>query len=213
MLFDGINILNMIFFKHPITYFLIAGSLLIMSCEPEGGRRGSPNAPEIVSRTDDTTFNQVPGEAHHGIDTYAEAGESGNLFRTMSEAGSFTKFSEAVTRAGMRETLIGDEPYTVFAPTDQAFSQISQEKINELYKPENKQKLIDLVNNHIVKGNIDQDDLSDGSTLTTLTGETINVKMVDGRPTINNNPIVEQGENPENGALYALDEVILPPGI
>lgn len=195
-----------------ITLCLIAGSLFFFSCEPEGGRKGSPNDPEIVSRDADTVFNEVPGESHPGIDAYAEAGASGNLFRTMSEDGSFNNFSEAVKRAGILKTLADNEPYTVFAPTDQAFSKVPQEKINELFKPENKQKLIDLVNNHIVKGNINQDDLSDGRTLTTLNGKTINVRMVDGRPTINNSSVVEQDESPENGALYALDEVLMPTG-
>ncbi|MDQ3536121.1 MAG: fasciclin domain-containing protein [Bacteroidota bacterium] len=189
---------------------IFSGLSLLISCESEGDRRGSKNDPEIVSRTADTVFNQVPGQGHYGIDTYAEAGESGNLLRTMSEAGSFNNFAEAVHKAGLAEVLTNEEPYTVFAPTDQAFSKLPQENIKEIFNPENKQKLIDLVNSHIVRGSINHDELSDGSTLTTLNGNTINVKMVDGRPTINNFPITEQDENPENGALYALDDVLMP---
>jgi len=195
-----------------ISAILLSSSTILMSCEPEGGRRGSRNAPEIVDRTDDTVFNHVPGQAHHGIERYAETGEAGDLFRTMSESGSFDSFAEATKRAGLTEMLTDEEPYTVFAPTDQAFSKIPQERINHLYQPENKQNLIDLVSSHIVRGNISHGELSDGSTLTTINGKTINVRMVDGRPTVNNNPVVEQDESPENGAIYALDEVLMPPG-
>ncbi|MDQ3393550.1 MAG: fasciclin domain-containing protein [Bacteroidota bacterium] len=193
-----------------ICSLFLSSSTIFLGCNQEGGKKGSPNAPEIVNRDADTVFNYVPEKDHSGMDAYAEAGESGNLFRTMSQADSFSRFSDAVNKAGLRDLLTSNEQFTVFAPTDQAFSKIPQEKINELFRPENKQKLVDLVFSHIVKGNIRQKDLSDGRALKTLNVKTINIKMVDGRPTINSTPVVEQGQQPENGALYALEQVLMP---
>lgn len=62
--------------KSYIYIFCVIVCTALFSCEPEGGRGGSPNAPEIVDRDADTTFNKVPGEAHHGIETYEEAEEA-----------------------------------------------------------------------------------------------------------------------------------------
>ncbi len=199
--------------KYVLGLIIVSGSVFY-SCEGEGNREVSKNPPEIVDRSsDDTVFNKVPGEAHHGIETYAEVDGSESLARSLAAVGSFSTFTEALNQADIAETLESEGELTIFAPTDLAFSKIPQEKLNELFIPENKQKLVKFVYTYIVRGNINHDDLTDGKTLINLNKNTIKVKVVDGHPTVHNSIVREQDVNPENGALFALDEVVIPPGM
>lgn len=200
-------------YRHAFLIVILISGSSFFSCDGEGNKSGSANAPEIVDRRSDTTFTNVPDGEHHGIETYAEADGAESLLRSMASTGSFSRFMEAVNQAEIGENIDGNRDLTIFAPTDEAFSKVPQEKIDELFKPENKQKLVEFVNNHIIRGNINHGDLTDGKELTNMNGNTIQIKMVDGQPSVHNSIITEQDSNPENGAVYALDEVIMPPGM
>lgn len=126
--------------------------------------------------------------------------------------GNFTTLVAAVEAAGLVEVLSGEGPFTVFAPTDEAFAKLPAGTVEELLKPENKDKLIAVLTYHVVPGKVMYGDVQ-GKSLeaTTVQGSTV---MVDGTykgPTINEANIVSPDIVASNGVIHVIDEVILPP--
>jgi transforming growth factor-beta-induced protein len=116
----------------------------------------------------------------------------------------------AIKAAGLVETLQGTGPFTVFAPTDAAFSEI-QADVDMLLKPENKEQLIKVLKCHVVSGKLLSKDLKDGLTLTTLDGEKLNVTLMnDGRFMVGDVHITTPDVMTSNGIIHIVDKVILP---
>jgi transforming growth factor-beta-induced protein len=116
----------------------------------------------------------------------------------------------AIKAAGLVETLQGTGPFTVFAPTDAAFSEI-QADVDMLLKPENKEQLIKVLKCHVVSGKLLAKDLKDGLTLTTLDGEKLNVSLMgDGRFMVGDVHITTPDVMTSNGVIHIVDKVILP---
>ena len=116
----------------------------------------------------------------------------------------------AVKAAGLVETLQGNGPFTVFAPTDAAFAAI-QSDVDNLLKPENKEQLIKVLKCHVVSGRMASKDLKDGLTLTTLDGEKLNVSvMSDGRVMVGDVHVTTADVVTSNGIIHIVDKVILP---
>jgi len=86
------------------------------------------------------------------MNTVTNIPNSKNLVDTAAANGSFKTFGKALDRAGMTETLRGAGPFTVFAPTDAAFEKLPAGKLESLFKPENKEELVSLLNYHVVSG-------------------------------------------------------------
>jgi len=115
----------------------------------------------------------------------------------------------AVTAAGLIETLQGDGPFTVFAPTDEAFAAI-QSDVDTLLKPENKDKLAKILTYHVVSGKTMADDLEDGQELTTVEGSTLKVKIQNGSVIIGNAKVTSADIEAANGVIHVIDKVLLP---
>lgn len=115
----------------------------------------------------------------------------------------------AVTAAGLVETLQGDGPFTVFAPTDAAFAAI-QSDVDTLLKPENKAKLTNILTYHVVSGKAMASDLKDGQELTTVQGGKLKVSIKDGKVMINDANVTSADVHASNGIVHVIDKVILP---
>ena len=115
----------------------------------------------------------------------------------------------AVTAAGLVETLQGDGPFTVFAPTDAAFAAI-QSDVDTLLKPENKAKLTNILTYHVVSGKAMASDLKDGQELTTVQGGKLEVSIKDGKVMINDANVTSADVHASNGIVHVIDKVILP---
>lgn len=115
----------------------------------------------------------------------------------------------AVTAAGLVETLQGDGPFTVFAPTDAAFAAI-QSDVDTLLKPENKAKLANILTYHVVSGKAMASDLKDGQELTTVQGGKLEVSIKDGKVMINGANVTSADVHASNGIVHVIDKVILP---
>jgi uncharacterized surface protein with fasciclin (FAS1) repeats len=100
-------------------------------------------------------------------------------------------------------------PFTIFAPTDRAFGKLAAGKMAELLKPENKVKLTDLLNHHVVKGKTSFKDLVDGQKLQTLHGQELTVQVKNGAVSINGSRIQGRETEASNGVVHSLDEVIM----
>jgi transforming growth factor-beta-induced protein len=116
----------------------------------------------------------------------------------------------AITAAGLVETLQSAGPFTVFAPTDAAFSVI-QADLDNLLKPENKAQLRQMLTCHVVSGKIMANDLNDGEVLTTLDGTKLTVSITNGKAMVGDANITVKDVIASNGVVHMIDKVLLPP--
>jgi len=115
----------------------------------------------------------------------------------------------AVKAAGLVETLQGKGPFTVFAPTDEAFSAI-QSEVDKLLKPESKAKLSKILTYHVVSGKMEAADLEDGQELTTVEGGKLKVTVKDGNVTVGGAKVAAADITASNGVIHVIDKVLLP---
>jgi len=115
----------------------------------------------------------------------------------------------AVKAAGLIETLQGKGPFTVFAPTDAAFAAI-QSDVDNLLKPENKEKLAKILTYHVISGKMEASDLEDGQELTTVEGGKLTVMVKDGEVTVGNARVTAADIEASNGVIHVIDKVLLP---
>lgn len=121
-----------------------------------------------------------------------------------------TTLVAAVQAAGLAETLSGDGPFTVFAPTNAAFEALPAGTVEGLLKPESKDALTGILTFHVVAGNVMSGDLSDGQEVTTLNGKTLTVSIKDGKVMIGGATVVAADLAGTNGVVHVIDTVLLP---
>jgi len=115
----------------------------------------------------------------------------------------------AVKAAGLVETLQGEGPFTVFAPTDAAFAAI-QSEVDKLLKPESKAALSKILTYHVVSGKTKAADLKDGQELTTVQGGKLKVTVKDGKVTVGGAHVTSADIAASNGVIHVIDKVLLP---
>ncbi len=133
-----------------------------------------------------------------------------DIVDTAVEAGSFTTLVAAVEAAGLVETLKGEGPFTVFAPTDEAFSALPEGTVEELLKPENKDKLTAILTYHVVPGKVMSTDLSNDMKAATVEGSEVTI-MTEGGVTVDGANVSTADIEASNGVIHVIDDVILPP--
>jgi transforming growth factor-beta-induced protein len=124
-------------------------------------------------------------------------------------AGSFKTLVAAVKAAGLVDTLKGAGPFTVFAPTDEAFAKLPAGTVEELLKPENKQKLVDILTYHVVAGKVMAADVKTMD-VKTVQGASAALKVADGKVTIDKANVVKTDIEATNGVIHVIDAVIMP---
>ncbi|QDT01966.1 Immunogenic protein MPT70 precursor [Rubripirellula lacrimiformis] len=134
-----------------------------------------------------------------------------NIVQTAVGAGSFNTLVAAVKAAGLAETLSGDGPFTVFAPTDEAFAKLPAGTVESLLKPENKQKLVDILTYHVVAGRVYSGDAVAAKTAKTLQRSSIAIKVGDSGAMINDAGLVSTDIDSSNGVIHVIDSVLMPP--
>lgn len=128
---------------------------------------------------------------------------------TAVSAGSFETLAAALTAADLIDTLKGEGPFTVFAPTDAAFAALPEGTVETLLQPENRDQLVKILIYHVVPGKVMSSDLVDGMKATTVVGEDITVSLTDG-VSINKAAVVTADIETSNGVIHVIDSVILP---
>ncbi len=158
-------------------------------------------------------INQVilPPSLHSGADAASEEmSMMSDIVDTATEAGSFTTLLAAVEAAGLTETLQGEGPFTVFAPTDEAFAALGEDTINGLL--EDVETLSQILLYHVVSGEVLAADVVGLEAATTVQGEDISVAVVDGGVVLNGSAnVVTTDIVTSNGVIHVIDAVILPP--
>ncbi len=127
------------------------------------------------------------------------------------EAGGFKSLLAAAGAADLAGALSGDGPLTVFAPTDDAFAKLPKGTVEELLKPENKEKLAGILKFHVISGRVSLAKALEAGEATTLQGAKIGVKFADGRVRIGPAALVKADIAASNGVIHVIDQVLLPP--
>lgn len=147
-----------------------------------------------------------------GIGSGTMAGEHAakDIVTTAVEAGSFKTLAAALQAAGLVGTLQGKGPFSVFAPTDEAFAKLPEGTVETLLKPENKQQLIAVLTYHVVAGKVAAADVVKLKAAATVNGQRVKIKVDGGTVQINQANIVKADIHCSNGVIHVIDQVILP---
>jgi uncharacterized surface protein with fasciclin (FAS1) repeats len=136
----------------------------------------------------------------------------GTIVEVAAGNKSFSTLVAAVKAAGLVETLSGKGPFTVFAPTDEAFAKLPKGTVEDLLKPENKAKLTAILTYHVVAGKVMAADAIklDGKMAATVNKQEIAIKVKDGKVMINDATVIIADVAASNGVIHAIDTVLLP---
>ena len=140
-----------------------------------------------------------------------KATASKDIVDTAVAAGDFKTLVAAVQAAGLVDTLKGTGPFTVFAPTDAAFAKLPAGTVQDLLKPENKQKLIAILTYHVVPGDVTSKQVVKLTEAKTVEGQDVKIKVDNGMVMINNADVVKADIQCSNGVIHVINEVLLPP--
>ena len=133
-----------------------------------------------------------------------------DIVDTAEKNGNFDTFVSAIAAADFTEKLKSDGPFTVFAPNDEAFSTLPEGVIEEWLKPENKDKLVELLSYHVVSGKISSEDIkNDTDSVENLAGSELSVDLSDGMM-INTATVTDADIDATNGVIHVVDKVIIP---
>lgn len=160
---------------------LIAGALGILGAGPVAAQNGS-------------------GAAHDAVD----------IVETAKAAGSFETLIAAVEAAGLTETLKGEGPYTVFAPTDEAFARLPDGTVDDLLMPENRKRLRAILTYHVVPGRMPASEVTGRSSLSTAEGSELPVRAEGGTVRVGDATVVGPDVAASNGVIHVIDSVLLP---
>ena len=146
-----------------------------------------------------------------GQDSGTKTSQKKNIIETATEAGSFKTLIAAVKAAELSETLMGEGPFTVFAPNDEAFKKIPAETLKSLLLPENKEKLQAILKYHVVSGDVRAADVVKLKTAKTVNGQEVNIKITDKKGVmIDGANVIKTDIECGNGVIHIIDAVIMP---
>jgi uncharacterized surface protein with fasciclin (FAS1) repeats len=169
--------------------------------------------PSKISRVGLLLADKNPGAFELNVDwirTYGGANSS-DLVTTALSDGRFKTLAKALASAGLVETLQGDGPFTVFAPTDEAFGRLPTGVVSNLLKPENSEELGNILKYHVLAGSIRLAGALEAEDAKTITGESISVTFSDGKIKVNDSTLINSDIQCSNGTIHVIDSVLLPP--
>lgn len=138
-------------------------------------------------------------------------GHSKDIVDTAVDAGTFETLVAAVQAAGLVDTLKGEGPFTVFAPTDEAFAALPEGTVENLLLPENKDQLVAILTYHVVPGKVMSTDLMDDMEAETVQGSSVTIDLDNG-VMVENATVTTADIETSNGVIHVIDTVILPEG-
>lgn len=141
---------------------------------------------------------------------YASPKPSQDIVDTAVAAGSFKTLVAALKAAGLVDTLKGKGPFTVFAPTDDAFAKLPAGTVDELLKPENKEKLKAILTYHVVSGKVTAAQAMKLTSAKTVNGESLNISTDGGTVKINDATVTKADIMCSNGVIHVIDTVLMP---
>lgn len=171
-----------------------AGLLFSVSSQAQNGTPGATPAPSVKEPAMSKPMKKKP--------TIVDIALKGKQFSTLVAA---------LKAADLVDTLAGDGPFTVFAPTNAAFAKLPKGTVANLLKPENKEKLKQILTYHVVSGAVPSSKLKNGQKVVTVEGASISVHIKRGQVKVNNATVTTANIKASNGIIHVIDRVIMPP--
>jgi uncharacterized surface protein with fasciclin (FAS1) repeats len=170
----------------------------------------SPSAPESNTNITDQAATQTNNEPVQAGSTETMQGDTtmNTIVDTAIANGNFTTLVKAVTAAGLGETLSGDGPFTVFAPTDEAFAKVPKATLDSLLA--DPKALAEVLTYHVVSGKVMASDVANLTSATTVQGADVTIDTSNG-VMINNAKVITADVEASNGVIHVIDTVLLPP--
>ncbi|GJM15406.1 MAG: hypothetical protein DHS20C13_07330 [Thermodesulfobacteriota bacterium] len=144
------------------------------------------------------------------VQAFSGSDKNKDIVDTAVGAGSFNTLVAAVQAAGLEETLRGEGPFTVFAPTDEAFAALPDGTVEMLLLPENKEKLVAILTYHVVPGKVTSADVVKVKEAKSVNGKGIPIAVKDGKVHVDNATVVTPDVMASNGVIHVIDAVIIP---
>jgi uncharacterized surface protein with fasciclin (FAS1) repeats len=176
---------------------------------PSNPSTSTPSNPSTSTPSNPST--STPSNSSNPSTTSTET-KSNTIVDVASSNKSFSILVTALKAAGLVETLSGKGPFTVFAPTDEAFKALPQGTLEMLLKPENKAVLVKVLTYHVVAGKVMAEDVKPGN-VKTVEGSPFTVKVDSGMVMINAAKVTQTDVPASNGVIHVLDKVIVPPNL
>lgn len=142
--------------------------------------------------------------------SFADKKADADIVDTAISAGQFTTLAKALQAAGLVDTLKGDGPFTVFAPTDAAFAKLPPGTVESLLKPENKDKLSAILTYHVVPGAVKAAQVASMTSAATVNGDTVVFKAQNNAVKVDNANVVKADVVASNGVIHVVDTVLMP---
>ncbi len=174
---------------------LLAGSVSAQTCPLSDGSKAD---------------HQTAGAAVTPVAWRHEKGRSGDIVDTAMAAGSFKTLTAALKAADLVATLKGKGPFTVFAPSDEAFAKLPPGTVETLLKPENKSRLRALLTYHVVSGQWDAAHAAKLNAAQTVNGQRVDISAKDGKVMIDGATVVKADITADNGVIHVIDSVLMP---
>jgi uncharacterized surface protein with fasciclin (FAS1) repeats len=162
------------------------------------------------SSSDEATTAETTSAAEE-VEVMEEEAGTGTIVEVASSTEGFSTLVAAVSAAGLVDTLNGEGPFTVFAPTDDAFAALPAGVLDALLLPENKDVLTQILTYHVVPDQVMAADVTDGE-VATVEGQSVTLSTADG-VTVNGAKVIQADVVTSNGVIHAIDAVLLPPGV
>ena len=169
---------------------LALGASVVLLSRPQGAAAGEP------------------GKSHAANADPAAKGK--DIVDTAVAAGKFNTLAAALKAGGLVDTLKGQGPFTVFAPTDEAFAKLPAGTLDELLKPENKEKLASILTYHVVPAKALAKDVGGMKSAPTVNGKDLKLKVNDGKVMVNDATVTKADIVTSNGVIHVIDTVLLP---
>ena len=192
--------------KRTITAVAITAGILLTACTSTTSTESTAEATSASS----PMAASAPASAEASMAASAEA-TAGNIVEVASANNDFSTLVTAVSAAGLAETLQGAGPFTVFAPTNEAFAALPPGVLDKLLLPENKEALAKILTYHVLPAAVMAADVTDGD-VTTVEGEPVTLSTADG-VTVNGAKVITADVVASNGVIHAIDAVIIPPDV
>lgn len=181
---------------------------------------GEASAESTAPTAEETPATETPTEEAPTEEPSSEApaeemeasSAEGTIIEVASANDSFKTLVAAIKAADLAETLSGEGPFTVFAPSEEAFAALPPGTVDTLLKPENKDKLVKILSYHVVPAKAVSTDLESGE-VTTVAGDPVKVTVEGGGVTVNDASVVQADVMGSNGVIHVIDKVLLPPNL
>ncbi|MGB7444389.1 MAG: fasciclin domain-containing protein [Coleofasciculaceae cyanobacterium] len=185
----------------------LGSAVALSACSAEEEAKTTSEVPSATEQTADATSGESATETETAS---SEDAASDNILVVASNNGSFETLTKAIEAAGLTETLAGEGPFTVFAPTDEAFAALPEGTVEELLKPENKDKLVKILTYHVVPVEVTSAQITPGE-VTTVEGSAVDVQVEGDTVKVEEATVTQPDVKASNGVIHVIDTVMMPP--